>query len=145
MAESESVENPSNEKGKGKILPKDNPKPFSKDNQPDPANVSKGVRRYYATRDLLRTVVGKLPGTPKDLIKKIAAAYGVSEKDVDVNMIMDFQQIQKAVQQKDTQAYKAVKVFAFGRPAEEQPLIDPNSKTDEKNEIVLPGGIKLVI
>lgn len=144
MAENETVESPSSGKGPGKIRPEDNPKPFTSENQPDVENVKKGQRRYYATRDLLRTVVGKLPGTPKDLIKKIAAAYGVSEKDVDVNMIMDFQQIQKAVQEKDTQAYKAVKVFAFGRPAEEQPLVI-DQKTDEKNEIVLPGGIKLVI
>lgn len=126
------------------MRPEDNPKPFTSENQPSGEAKSKGQRRYYATRDLLRTVVSRLPDTDKDLIKKIAAAYGVSEKDVDVNMLLDFQQIQKAIKEQDTQAYKAVKVFAFGRPAEEQPLII-DQKTDEKNKIVMPGGYPLEI
>tara|TARA_R110002020_G_scaffold13283_3_gene48086 strand:- start:2474 stop:2896 length:423 start_codon:yes stop_codon:yes gene_type:complete len=50
---------------------------------------------------------------------KIAKAYGVDAKDISLEAAMDFMQVNKAIESKDTQAYNAVKDRVYGKPKQE--------------------------
>jgi hypothetical protein len=50
---------------------------------------------------------------------KIAEVYGVDVADISLEAAMDFMQVTKAIQSKDTQAYNAVKDRVYGKPKQE--------------------------
>ncbi len=73
---------------------------------------------------------------------KIAKAYGVDAKDISLEAAMDFMQVNKAIESKDTQAYNAVKDRAYGKPKQEiQQSIDvastPTTNSIEEVEALL--------
>lgn len=142
MAEGENDGKNDGKKNYTGLMNSETGKKFSADNQPSSEAKSEGLRRYWATRNMVNAVAGKFSDDDTDYAGLTARYYGVPVEQVTVKMIMDFRQMEKAIKEGDTRAYKAVNDRAFGRPAEEQPAIIDQPK-DEKNKIVLPGGIPL--
>lgn len=76
------------------------------------------VRREKKQRKLILKDILELNLNEK-VAAKIAKAYGVDAKDISLEAAMDFMQVNKAIESKDTQAYNAVKDRAYGKPKQE--------------------------
>lgn len=76
------------------------------------------VRRAKKQRKLILQEILELKLNEK-VASKIAKAYGVDAKDISLEAAMDFMQVNKAIESKDTQAYNAVKDRVYGKPTQE--------------------------
>ena len=76
------------------------------------------ARRAKKQRKLILKDILELTLNEK-VAAKIAKAYGVDAKDISLEAAMDFMQVNKAIESKDTQAYNAVKDRAYGKPTQE--------------------------
>lgn len=75
-------------------------------------------RRKKKQRKLILKDILELTLNEK-VASKIAKAYGVDAKDISLEAAMDFMQVNKAIESKDTQAYNAVKDRVYGKPTQE--------------------------
>jgi len=82
------------------------------------AVASAEVRRAKKQRKLILQEILELKLNEK-VADKIAKAYGVDAKDITLEAAMDFMQVNKAIESKDTQAYNAVKDRVYGKPTQE--------------------------
>jgi hypothetical protein len=76
------------------------------------------VRRAKKQRKLILQDILELKLNEK-AASKIAKAYGLDAKDITLESAMDFMQVNKAIESKDTQAYNAVKDRVYGKPKQE--------------------------
>ena len=76
------------------------------------------ARRKKKQRKLILQEILELKLNEK-VASKIAKAYGVDAKDITLEAAMDFMQVNKAIESKDTQAYNAVKDRVYGKPKQE--------------------------
>ncbi len=79
---------------------------------------SVAARRKKKQRKLILKDILDLKLNEK-VASKIAKAYGVDVKDISLEAAMDFMQVNKAIESKDTQAYNAVKDRVYGKPKQE--------------------------
>ncbi len=105
------------------------------------AAASAEVRREKKKRKLILQDILELKLNEK-VASKIAKAYGVDAKDISLEVAMDFMQVNKAIESKDTQAYNAVKDRVYGKPKQEiQQSIDvastPTTNSIEEVEALL--------
>jgi len=117
MSEENSASKPRG--GNKGIRPEDGKKTqYSKDYQPPPENKSAGKRKRRMLRELLDIVTNKkFNDKQKSEWHKLAAAYfGVPENEVTVELMMDFRQLEKAINTGATDAYNAVKDRVYGKP-----------------------------
>tara|TARA_R110002020_G_scaffold303642_2_gene519067 strand:+ start:2289 stop:2726 length:438 start_codon:yes stop_codon:yes gene_type:complete len=91
------------------------------------------TRRKKKQRKLILKDILELKLNEK-VASKIAKAYGVDAKDISLEAAMDFMQVNKAIESKDTQAYNAVKDRVYGKPKQEiQQSIDVASSPTTKS------------
>lgn len=76
------------------------------------------ARRAKKQRKLILQDILELKLNEK-VASKIAKAYGLDAKDITLEAAMDFMQVNKAIESKDTQAYNAVKDRVYGKPKQE--------------------------
>jgi len=76
------------------------------------------ARREKKQRKLILQDILELKLNEK-VASKIAKAYGLDAKDITLEAAMDFMQVNKAIESKDTQAYNAVKDRVYGKPKQE--------------------------
>jgi hypothetical protein len=113
------------------------PKKFTSEYQPSREAKSKGALKRHAGERLLNAVVGD--GDLKEAAEKMLYALGIEVDEVTVEWLMYLAQIQKAVQQGDTNAFNAVMDRVKGKPKqsleveakEPPPILDTNGLLDE--------------
>ncbi len=76
------------------------------------------ARREKKQRKLILQEILELKANNK-VANKLAEVYGVDVEDISLEAAMDFMQVTKAIQSKDTQAYNAVKDRVYGKPKQE--------------------------
>lgn len=96
--------------------PKD--KQFSSTNQPSTEARRRGKLKKKFAADLAQSILqmaftGAVDG---ELKKKIALFFKVKEKDITIEMMMIFRQMEKAINRRDTMAFQAVMDRAYGKP-----------------------------
>ena len=92
-------------------------KPFTSDQ----SHLTEAKKKAWAKKKLLKDLLGivtsgKLGNSTQDYRKLASDFFGIKEDKVDVKMIMDFRQIEKAILKGDTLAYQAVMDRAYGKP-----------------------------
>lgn len=94
--------------------------PFTKENQPSPEAKSMGWLKKNKGPELVKAIFDlAFQGNKRNRLKKAAAQYyGLDEKEVAVEMMLVFRQIEKAIQKSNTQAFTAVMDRAYGKPKE---------------------------
>ena len=105
------------------------------------AAASAESRRAKKQRKLILQDILELKANKK-VATKIAEVYGIDATDISLEAAMDFMQVTKAIQSKDTQAYNAVKDRVYGKPKQEiQQSIDvastPTTKSIEEVDALL--------
>ena len=106
-------------KGHENLIPNSQRTPEELRNQTSKAGVaSVEARRKKKQRKLILKDILELKLNEK-VASKIAKAYGVDAKDITLEAAMDFMQVNKAIESKDTQAYNAVKDRVYGKPTQE--------------------------
>ena len=78
---------------------------FSKDNQPSPEAISKGMKKASLLRSVGATII---TGGVKDAVIPLAQYLGIEVDKIDIEMVMHLKQIEKAIKESDTIAYNAV-------------------------------------
>jgi hypothetical protein len=96
------------------------PTQFTKDRQPSPSAKSEGWAKKRKGAELAKAIMAINMGgiSESPAIKAAAAFFGISENDINVEMLMHFQQARKAIEQGDTHAYDALMRRAYGSPKE---------------------------
>lgn len=125
-----------------------NPPPgrrFTSEIQPDPANISKGIRKKKFTRDLIRQMLNEPFRINKDseLGKKMRELYGDDAFEIPVGELMTLRQMEKAIATQDTQAFSAVTDQGMGRPVQAIAQTDQAGNDLPAITIALPPGLKL--
>lgn len=96
-----------------------NKKPFSSEYQPSKEARSAGQKKRYTGQELARHMLG-LTYMPlendEDVRKKVSQFMGIPLKDVTLENVMIFRQMEKAIMKNDTQAFIAVTDRAHGKP-----------------------------
>jgi len=108
-------------KGHENLIPNSQRTPEELRNQTSKGGVaSVKVRRAKKQRKLILKDILELNLNENEKVAaKIAKAYGVDAKDITLEAAMDFMQVNKAIESKDTQAYNAVKDRVYGKPTQE--------------------------
>lgn len=124
IIKSNSSEKRANPPGRGgQVLPP-TPKPFTKENQPDPELKKAGWARKKALKELIDIqMCGKMEGSTINYRKLTAQFYGIDESDVTVRMALEYRQIEKALKGGDTAAFNAVMDRALGKAKQAIELI----------------------
>ena len=115
-------------------------KMFSKDYQPTPEAKRRGALKRHAGERLLNAVVKD--GDIKEAAESMLKALGIEVDEITVEWLMYMAQIQKAVQEQDTQAFNAVMDRVKGKPKQSievearelPPILDTNGLLNEENE-----------
>ena len=121
-------------------------KKFSKDYQPTPDAKSKGAFRRYSLRDILRTVPdNSFDGSTKDYATLVSKFLKIPRESVDLETIMFFRQVEKAILGADTKAFRAMAEYSIGRPRIEDgppPPVTPDEEVSRrKSQIDFGDGI----
>ena len=105
--------------------------PFSADNQPSCELKSEGKRKATLLKDLLSISTSKQFGPDEqNNYGRLTSEYlGIPEEKVDIQMIMHFRQIQRAISKSDTYAYTAVMDRAFGKPKQQTEITGKDGQT----------------
>lgn len=103
-------------------------KQFSSENQPPPSVKSTGQLKRKRNADLAKAMLqlpfkGNLDGK---LRKAISEYFGVKEKDITVEMMMTYRQIEKAIQKADTNAFNTIMDRAHGKVKQKHELTGEN-------------------
>lgn len=119
--------------GKGMMGP-DTGKKFSRKYQPSPEAKRLGHLKKKKGHELAQAIMDlAFKGMKNSELKKAASEYyGVPEKDITVEMMMLFRQVEKSIQKADTNAFNAVMNRAHGLPK-------------QKQEITGEGGVPLAV
>lgn len=91
---------------------------FSSDRQPTGKAKSQGKLKSKFGTDLAKAILrmGFIGNKDSDIKKRACEYFGISANDLSIDAMLDFRQIEKAVQKADTHAYKAIKERAYGLP-----------------------------
>lgn len=94
---------------------------FSETNQPTGVVKSIGWAKRRTGLELVKYALEtNFKGKAGSELKKASAQYfGISEDDITVEMMLIFRQIEKAISESDTPAFKAVMERAFGMPKQQ--------------------------
>jgi hypothetical protein len=105
--------------------------PFSADNQPSGELKSEGKKKARLLKDLLSISTSKEFGSEEqNNYRRLTSQYlGIPEEQVDIQMIMHFRQIQRAISKSDTYAYTAVMDRAFGKPKQQTEITGKDGQT----------------
>ena len=105
--------------------------PFSSDNQPSGELKSEGKRKARLLKDLLAITVSKKIGTneEKEWVRLAAKYFQIPEDEIDIQQLLHFRQIQRALTKSDTYAYTAVMDRAFGKPKQQTELTGKDGET----------------
>lgn len=99
----------------GTPVPK-NGKKFSAEHQPSSDKKKAGWSKKKALKDILALSTGKVFKGGEDAFRKLASQYlGIPEKEVNIRIMMEFRQIQKAIAGGDTSAFNAIFDRAYGK------------------------------
>lgn len=98
--------------------------PFSADNQPSAQLKSNGHKRNRFLKDLLAVAVSKEIGTEeeKEYLRLASVYFQIPEDEIELQQLLHFRQIQRALTKSDTYAYTAVMDRAFGKPKQQTEL-----------------------
>lgn len=132
------------------VMGPDTGKKFSKDYQPTPEAKSKGAMRRYSLRDILRTVPeNSFDGSTKDYATLVSKFLKIPRESVDLETIMFFRQVEKAILGADTKAFRAMAEYSIGRPRLEDgppPPVTPDEEVvRRKSQIDFGDGITFEI
>jgi hypothetical protein len=121
-------------------------KKFSKDYQPTPQAKSMGAIRRYSLRDMLRVVPdNSFDGSTKDYATLVSKFLKIPRESVDLETIMFFRQIEKAILAGDTKAFRAMAEYSIGKPRQEDgppPPVTPDEEViRRKSQIDFGDGI----
>lgn len=116
--------------GKNKITPKDNPKPFTSENQPDPELLKAAHKRKRDLKDLADALLNN-DGISK--AKETAKNCGIDLHDDEftLEVVMTLGQIQRAITKGDTQAYNAAMDRMKGKPLQKNENENKHSFEDK--------------
>lgn len=108
-------------------------KKFTKDYQPTPEAKSKAALKRYSLKELLRVVPeGSFEGSTKDYAAIVSKFMKIPRESVDLQTIMFFRQIEKAVLAGDTKAFRAMAEYSIGKPRNEGWDAPPPITPDEE-------------
>lgn len=115
------METPTKPSKKVNFKGKENTKPFSGKNQPDPNQKKAGWLRKKKGQELARAILElSFKGAKNsELRKQMAEYYGITEAEITVEMMGLFRQAEKMIGKADTPAFKAVMERAHGAPKQE--------------------------
>jgi hypothetical protein len=140
----ETTQKPHNEgTGRHKIDPQAGVK-FTAENQPSSESKKKGWAKKKAGSDLAKALLGlKYNGPANSKLKaEIAAAFGVKEDAITVEMMMTLRQVEKSIAKNDTYAFNAIMDRAHGKPKQQMDITPVGNnalagKTDEELAAIL--------
>lgn len=117
----------------------ENLRPFTSENQPDTASKSrKGIPNGST---VARIVLSMAYETPADIHAKLVEIYPDLPKKTSIEFVGALQQAYKMINEKDTNAYKALHERAYGAPKQE--IEQTNITPPEINITVVDTGVPI--